>query len=1374
LLSLSTITWHCVQRYGKMARLEKMQIQGFRSFGPDDGNPGPQIITFASAGGGGAAAASSSGLSACPLTLILGKNGCGKTTIIECLRYITSGDPPPGSNKGSTFVHDPKMARERETTGCVKLQYRGIDGNIYTVMRSMQAIVKGKNIACRTLDATITKRTAEGSAKSLSMKCADINQTMFSTMGVSKAILNYVVFCHQEDSNWPLEEGSKVKAKFDEIFESTRYNGCLKNLKEVRQGQLDQIRLGKKDAEFFNENRKDARKKQSQLQMKLSDRTRIERDLDAIKEDLKPLEAELRDVREVEQNFAGIQANMTEAQTNLEHYKKEMQDIRSQIGQEIPLSTSNEEIRRKRRELDQQKDELAGEIEDKDGELRKVEGQIRKATEASKKVESQIGECKAMRNKYEKDHAELARKLRKACAKYGWEMEGASDSMMTGEQMQDVIENVRGMLKLRREELVEKEAKLQDEIDARIEKWSDLQAQKAQLDEKQKGKRAERSECNKEVARINRKLNELEGARDQLERLRTALKSKEDQLEKAQTSGPDLNQLREQLKADKAELKAAETKAVQVQREKQKLEAVRDKMLVIASKKKDVEAKEAALKRLLSKYNSELAAVFGGATGIPEPKEIRAKFQAKSRQLELEKKGLEDEVRRFKSKQELAKENRRSLIAERQRIEQRVAAFDQSLELVMDGSGGSDGFDEELARVKDEVEKTRTELQSKEANKFTFREFVGRLEAMKGSHSVQPSCPTCHRHFEETSQVDDLIGELTREVDKIPAKVNSIQKKLDRSKRRLEQLQDLLPEKRQTDELKDKLKDIRDKVSGHDRDLKELADKVSECDDKLDVVGADYSVCDELNREEVAVRIGQLSEDSLATKAQIADLEDEMGEAAGGEGGDGGDAYNRVVEEETKLAGDMVRLRGKIETDQTREIEHERKLNQLQKERNELFNRKLQIESNQQERAANEEKKADLESKVASINLDLEQVQRDLAPIAASLEAESKAKAELEARKKSEVQAAQRQIEALRDAHNNMQSEADNLKDYQESGNDDTLEKLTSDRGKFARQLTDLDGRQKSVRSERSELERKLNNQSSIKRNFDDNLKLREYAKKEAETADKVRKYEDQLNVLDYATLKRKKEKAQRRWQELEGQQLRLMGQMTELGRTIEDVRTELDQDKLKNAEENYRKKTVELELRKHVSNDLSKYYSALEWSIMRFHRERMDQINKIIRELWRATYKGNDIEYIEVKTEDADSLTGADRVRKKYNYSVVMVKNDVEMEMRGRCSAGQKVLASLIIRLALAETFSANCGMIALDEPTTNLDGDNIESLAEALIEIVEKRSRQTNFQLIVISHDNDLVEMLGKSDQVEHYFRVSRNASGLSLIRKNHFAGR
>ena len=181
-----------------------------------------------------------------------------------------------------------------------------------------------------------------------------------------------------------------------------------------------------------------------------------------------------------------------------------------------------------------------------------------------------------------------------------------------------------------------------------------------------------------------------------------------------------------------------------------------------------------------------------------------------------------------------------------------------------------------------------------------------------------------------------------------------------------------------------------------------------------------------------------------------------------------------------------------------------------------------------------------------------------------------------------------------------------------------------------------------------------------------------------------------------------------------------------------------------------------------------SPFTRALDFAIMKYHKEKMKVINKLIRELWRSTYKGNDIDYIEIKTtEDNELSAGADK-RKTYNYRVVMVKNGTEMDMRGRCSAGQKVLSSLIIRLALAETFSANCGVIALDEPTTNLDKENIESLATALSDIVIKRSSQSNFQLVVITHDEEFIEQLSRCDKVQHYQKVSRDKMGLSQIRK------
>jgi DNA repair protein RAD50 len=125
--------------------------------------------------------------------------------------------------------------------------------------------------------------------------------------------------------------------------------------------------------------------------------------------------------------------------------------------------------------------------------------------------------------------------------------------------------------------------------------------------------------------------------------------------------------------------------------------------------------------------------------------------------------------------------------------------------------------------------------------------------------------------------------------------------------------------------------------------------------------------------------------------------------------------------------------------------------------------------------------------------------------------------------------------------------------------------------------------------------------------------------------------------------------------------------------------------------------------------------------------------------------YRGNDIDYICIKTESTDPESATSEKRRSYNYRVAQCKNDAEIDMRGRCSAGQKVLASLIIRMALAETFSSNCAVFALDEPTTNLDRANITSLTEVLGRIIEERSRvNPNFMFIVITHDEDFVMAL------------------------------
>lgn len=115
---------------------------------------------------------------------------------------------------------------------------------------------------------------------------------------------------------------------------------------------------------------------------------------------------------------------------------------------------------------------------------------------------------------------------------------------------------------------------------------------------------------------------------------------------------------------------------------------------------------------------------------------------------------------------------------------------------------------------------------------------------------------------------------------------------------------------------------------------------------------------------------------------------------------------------------------------------------------------------------------------------------------------------------------------------------------------------------------------------------------------------------------------------------------------------------------------------------------------------------------------------------IWRDCYKGKDITKIEIKTKpEKESDFGSDNRKKTFDYRVVFYHGDVMLDMRGRSSAGQRMLASIVIRMALQDTFAYNSGVLALDEPTTNLDQDHIRLLAKFLSNIINSRKESDDF---------------------------------------------
>lgn len=116
-----------------MSYLEKLKIAGVRNFNPDK----PGTIKFFK-----------------PLTLIVGQNGSGKTTIIECLNTAITGTYPQNCSKLKGFLHDNELCDLETVHALIKLRIRSVNNEKITIIRE---ISKSKNVTKSPASVTIEK-----------------------------------------------------------------------------------------------------------------------------------------------------------------------------------------------------------------------------------------------------------------------------------------------------------------------------------------------------------------------------------------------------------------------------------------------------------------------------------------------------------------------------------------------------------------------------------------------------------------------------------------------------------------------------------------------------------------------------------------------------------------------------------------------------------------------------------------------------------------------------------------------------------------------------------------------------------------------------------------------------------------------------------------------------------------------------------------------------------------------------------------------------------------------------------------------------------------------------------------------------------------
>ena len=127
-----------------------------------------------------------------------------------------------------------QIAGVTEVKAAIKLQLRTAQGDPLLIYRAFQLTQQKSKKQFKSLDGTIeTQDPNTGENAAVSKKCADMDKMVPSLMGVSKPVLEHVVFVHQEDSLWPLSESKPLKERFDAIFAATKYNTAVQKMRDL-------------------------------------------------------------------------------------------------------------------------------------------------------------------------------------------------------------------------------------------------------------------------------------------------------------------------------------------------------------------------------------------------------------------------------------------------------------------------------------------------------------------------------------------------------------------------------------------------------------------------------------------------------------------------------------------------------------------------------------------------------------------------------------------------------------------------------------------------------------------------------------------------------------------------------------------------------------------------------------------------------------------------------------------------------------------------------------------------------------------------------------------------------------------------------------
>lgn len=1360
-----------------MASLQKLSIRGVRSFSPEDDE---QVIEFYS-----------------PLTIIVGANGCGKTTIIESLKYAVTGALPPGVRSGQSFIHDPRSINQSSVKASIKLRFTNKAGRTMVVIRSMEVTQKKTTLTFKALDGVLRSTSSTGEKVSLSHKCSELDRQIPELIGVSKPILEHVVFCHQEDSSWPLQEGAVLKKRFDEIFDSTRY---AKALEAIRKSKTEYTALKNKinaDLEGLKAHKHAADALLNDLDETEDKLKNLDEKKEAYNDQIESEEGKKKVFEETLQGVTDLSDQLHQRKKALEQANEIARTLQGMLEEEL-VDVDEDTLRQMLSEFDDKVGGMEGSFKEKLENFEKLKKTLSDLQSDRIDLCSRRGTLNAAAEQNQMALVQRDSLITALAQKHEVALpSGATDaSSLNPNQLKVALASLKSKeteFSARLSELKKSHQLADDDVQTRLgallaeskhietslsanaaktrELNNSLTAVATQSQSDRRISKAEVDDCVREAEQLAEERDKLSG-NTRLGVIPKDIKENEKKVHAIQLTMEELEEALEQLRQCSDEENAVTILDKQVQQEVFRLsESCKD------------------LQHRYPNFSDDLGGI--SATDLPTLESAALAVSDRAASIEQDLSSRREshaaKEREVTQKATLLKHNGSKITDLSTRIADLRAAGSSHAKVI---AVAKSVREEELSTIGDSVIPEDLESVDVEAllgslqdclkaidigmelfSPESVKKFIKRLKKLvkvvDDEGAVQGAkCPCCHNDFgggSEGHKADEYhamlenfatLGSAESPLIKVPneadkAKKQQFEENIATITSSLGDWSELKRLEKELSDLKKVVETDKTKVGSFKTEAEALKREIETVDAKL------------VDVERVKVEVLKLRDTGTRIKDKQSEVEQKKSSLAAFAPSSEGKTL-RQVEKEIK--------EGSLEKDELM-----RATQDLNKEMAHI-NRNLQVattRASQAEKVANEKRAlyaqyGENETKRVAMREELakcNEIERELsekeAPVRQKLqevEAEKTRMREASGRKEEELsEEAAAYSRSLAEVH----SYHAKMEQFKEGGMMKELDDLNAEIAQAEKKIAEVEDEVKMKEPEIAEERSKMGDRSRQKKILADNISFRESMAKVAVIEEEVKEIDAEIGKFEgQREAEEGYEISINRIEELNTKKHRLDGKVAALTDQAQQLKGKLNSSTYKGVEERYRQCMISFETTKIAVTDLDKYFQAVDKALLRYHSLKIGDINKIIKELWSLTYKGADITNIKIES-GSDS-----KAKRSYNYRVVMSKGGTEMDMRGRCSAGQRVLASIVIRLALAETFCISCGVLALDEPTTNLDHENKRGLSMALAQIIANRSGQHNFQILAITHDEDFCDMLknelasvgGNFSMPDSYFYVHR----------------